>query len=311
MSLFWNLQYANLAPAVSILGVPAAVFWPYFAGASILGICLPTIVKNDVGAAHGWDKAVPFGRLFFALPMAVFGTEHFVATEAIAGIVPSWIPAPRFWVYAVGIALFAGALSISLNIFARWGALLTGIMLFSFVALIHIPLVAGDLRDRISWTVALRDLSFSGGALAFAGAQAKSWSGRTRQTLAVIGRLWVGPAAIFYGVEHFLHPTFVPGVPLGKVVENWVPVHLVWAYLAGAVLLAAGTGITLNRKSREAAICLGILIFLLVMFVYLPTLVVHPGDIANEINYFTDTLMYSGAVLLLADAMPSISHRQV
>jgi hypothetical protein len=42
-------------------------------------------------------------------------------------------------------------------------------------------------------------------------------------------------------------------------------------------------------------------ILLLVLFVYLPLLIASPADIVS-VNYFFDTLMFSGAVLLLADA---------
>jgi hypothetical protein len=43
------------------------------------------------------------------------------------------------------------------------------------------------------------------------------------------------------------------------------------------------------------------MILFLVFVVYLPLLVASPGDIVS-VNYFFDTLMFSGAILLLADA---------
>jgi asparagine N-glycosylation enzyme membrane subunit Stt3 len=116
---------------------------------------------------------------------------------------------------------------------------------------------------------------------------------------------------VFFSVEHFLHPEFIPGVPLGKVTIAWDPGRLLWAYFVGAVLFAAGTSIMARNKARLAATGLGIVIFLLVMFVYLPTLVAHPSDIANELNYFVDTLAFSGAALLLADALPKEDHPHV
>ena len=64
---------------------------------------------------RGLEKILPFGRLFFAMPMGVFGTEHLVDTAEIAALVPSWMPAHLFWTYLVGIALIAAALSITLK----------------------------------------------------------------------------------------------------------------------------------------------------------------------------------------------------
>jgi len=71
---------------------------------------------------HGIDKIVPFGRLFFAIPLAVFGSEHFTATAGIARLVPHWIPAHTFWVYLVGLAFLCVALSIAVLVRARLAA---------------------------------------------------------------------------------------------------------------------------------------------------------------------------------------------
>jgi len=52
-----------------------------------------------------------------------------------------------------------------------------------------------------------------------------------------------------------------------------------------------------------AATYLGIMVLLLMLFVYLPILIAEPLSIANGLNYFFDTLVLSGAALLLADAI--------
>jgi uncharacterized integral membrane protein len=68
------------------------------------------------------------------------------------------------------------------------------------------------------------------------------------------------------------------------------------------VLVSAGIALVINKKARMAATCLGVVILLLVLFVYLPILVASPTDIVS-LNYVADTLLYSGAVLVLADAL--------
>ncbi|MGO8816671.1 MAG: hypothetical protein ACLQVG_18700 [Terriglobia bacterium] len=296
-------QLAHAPAALVALSIPGPVFWPWCAGAVLLALGLIMVVR-EVPHARGLDKVMPFGRLFYTLPMAVFSAEHFTATRFIVSAVPAWMPAPRFWVYLVGVALFAAALAITINRLAPLAAALVGIMLFLFVALIHIPNVVANPGDRFRWAVALRDISFSGGAFAFAGAHA--WGGRIRRFawMVTLGRFFIAIPAVFFSMEHFLHPEFIPGVPLGKVTLAWVPLRLVWAYFVGAVLFYAGVSILAQKKARLAAAVLGIVIFLLVMFVYLPTLAAHPADIGNELNYFVDTLMFSGAALLLADALP-------
>ena len=301
---FGRFTHAHLAGAIVVLWVSGPVFWAYFAGAALLAIGLAIVIKNEVSQAHGLDKIVVFGRLVYAIPMAVFATEHFTDAQDVSRIVPSWIPAHRFWVYLVGTALIAAAVSIIVKRQARLAATLLGIMLCLFVVSIHIPRVVANPRDRFAWAVALRDLAFSGGAFAFAGAQMKARTAGGVPGLVTLGRFFVGIPAVFFGVEHFLHPEFAPGVPLEKVTPAWIPGRLFWAYLAGAVLVVAGASIVLSKRARLAATYLGIMIFLLVLFVYLPILAANPSDIGVGLNYFFDTLAFSGAALVLADAMP-------
>jgi len=138
---------------------------------------------------------------------------------------------------------------------------------------------------------------------------------RTRDVSLTVGcqhavEIVIGIAAIFYGVEHFLHPVNVPGVPLEKFMPVWIPGPRLIAYLTGAVLLTAGVSILLARKTRTAATYLGGWILLLVIFIYGPILVVSLLDPSTDVkveglNYFFDTLLFAGAILALASATPS------
>lgn len=306
-SVFQQLAPAAIAAAIVVLGIPGPVFWPYFAGAALLAVGLPIVIRNEIPQACGLNKVLPFGRLFYTVPMAVFGAEHFTATRFIMLIVPSGIPARRFWVLLVGAALLASALAITVRRLAPLAATLLGIMIFLFVLLIHIPNVVANPGDRFRWAVALRDIAFSGGAFAFAGAHGKALRDRGLPWLVTVGRFCIAVPAVFFSVEHFLHPAFIPGIPLDKVTLAWVPGRILWAYFTGAVLFVTGASIMLRKRARLAATCLGIAIFLVVMFVYLPTLVIHPADIGNKLNFFVDTLLFSGAAFLLADALPRAS----
>jgi uncharacterized membrane protein len=297
-----------LALTLAVFSVPATVFWPYFAGLAILAIGLPIILKNEVPKAQGLDKFMPFGRLFYAIPMAVFAGEHFTLGRLMAGGIPSWIPAHVFWIYFVGVALVAAALSIVVKRYSQLAATLLGTMILLFVVLLHIPRVAADPHDRISWAVALRDLSFSSGAFAFAGAQRRLQSTTATSLLVTLARHCIAVTSIFFGVEHFLHPEFAPGVPLAKITPTWIPLHLFWAYLAGTVLLVAGACLLINKKSRLAATYLGLTILLIALVIYLPILISIPSDIGNGLNYFADTLLFAGTILLLADALPKEDH---
>ncbi len=156
---------------------------------------------------------------------------------------------------------------------------------------------------RLFWAIALRDTSFSGGAFALAGSLSKRTPSDGTPWLVTLARFFVGIPAIVFGVEDFLHPTIVPGVPLARITPTWIPGHLFWAYVSGAVLVVCGACIVVNKKARLAATYLGIMILLVVLFVYLPILVANRSSIAEGLNYFVDTLVFSGAALLLADGI--------
>ena len=56
---------------------------------TVFAIGLVTMfVRGDWQKARGLDKLILFGPLFYAAPIAAFGTEHFTLTKIIASIVP-------------------------------------------------------------------------------------------------------------------------------------------------------------------------------------------------------------------------------
>ncbi|HEV3253395.1 MAG TPA: DoxX family membrane protein [Candidatus Acidoferrales bacterium] len=208
----------------------------------------------------------------------------------------------------MGCVLLAAATSLTLRKFVRLSSTLLGSMFFLFVCMIYLPGALTNPTDRFAWTFALRDLSFAAGAWALAGLQCRASSPRQSKWMILFGRIVLAIAAIFFGVEHFLHPEFAPGVPLEKVTPSWVPFPSAWAYLSGAILLAAGIGLALNKKPRMAAASIGALMTALTLFLYLPILILAHGgatpDINEAINYVADTWLYAGAALLLASALP-------
>jgi len=286
------------------------------------GILLPLIAlwaaKSDLSQARGLDKIVVLSNLCFAAPLAVFGAEHFSDARSIMQGVPTFMPWHLFWTYFVGCALLAASLSIATKIQVRWSGLLFGIMMFLFVAMMDIPGTLADPRNRISWILTVREMSFGGGGWLLAGAALREQrrepghdqgSGLSASKLITVGRVLVAIAAILYGVENGLHTANVPGVPLEKLMPTWIPAHLLIGYLTGAILFVAGIGILLGRKTRMAATYLGTWIVLLVVFVYGPILIASLADPSTAVkveglNYFFDTLLFAGAILALAAATP-------
>lgn len=279
------------------------------AGVAVLAIG-GLAVKNDFAEASGLEKLVALSNLFFAIPLAIFGAEHLSGAQFIKDLVPAYMPWHLFWAYFVGFALIAAALSIATKIQAQWSALLFGIMMLAFDAMIHIPGALANLHDRIPTTIVFREASFGAGAWCLAGLAMQNWRAQGKSKLVLVGRLIIGVVAIFFGVEHFLHPANVPGVPLEKFTPTWIPGRMILTYLTGLILLVSGLAILLGKKTRMAATYLGAWITLLVVFVYGPILIVQLLDPSTAvkvegINYFADTLLFAAVILALARATPA------
>jgi uncharacterized membrane protein YphA (DoxX/SURF4 family) len=300
--------------ALIALAIPSTVIWSYSAFGIVLAVGLLTIVlRGDWQKARGFDKLILFGPIFYAAPLAAFGTEHLTLTAAIASLVPKWIPWHLFWAYFVGASFIAAALSLVTRIQARLAAGLLALTFFLFVVLMDAPGWARHPQNQIALTLLLRELSFSGGALALRVSLTPSarrvagldqWRERGTHILRTIARYFVAIPVLFYSFEQFLHGDHVPGVPLEPLTPPYVPGHAVWTYLAAVVYAVAGILLLLGKKTRAAAAGLGLTVLLIVLVVYVPIAVVERASLDNGLNYIADTLMFSGAVLLLAGAMP-------
>jgi uncharacterized membrane protein len=265
--------------------------------------------KDDIVQARGLDKIVALTDLCFAIPLAAFGAEHLSGAKSLMEMVPAYVPWRLFWAYFVGFALIAASLSIGTKTHVRWSGLLFGAMMFLFVAMIHLP-GAVTSGGRILWTIVIRELSFGAGGWVLAGI-AMGGLHAPGKNLITVGRVLIAIAAIFFGVQHFLHPLGLPGVPLEKLMPMWVPARPLIDCLTGAILIVAGICFLLARKTRMAATYLGAWIVLLVAVIYIPVLIGALADPSTAVkveglNYFADTLLFGAVILSLARAMTAI-----
>jgi uncharacterized membrane protein len=278
-------------------------FWPGIAGAAFLVAGLFAL-QRELRTAAWLDKLIALGSVFVAASLATFGGEHFVVGPSMAGMVPAWLPAHLFWVYLVGTALFAAALSLIAKKCVQLSVPLLAAMFFCFVLMIHAPNVIAHLKERLFWTVALRETVFGGASLALAGFLMAEMRPRLSRVLIALGRFLVGIPLIFFGIQYFLHPEIAPGLPLPKVTPSWVPLPFVWSILTGILLVVCGLAILLNRYAQRAAAGLGLVMTLITLFLYTPILAMAaPSSQVEALNYVADTLLFAGTLLFLARAL--------
>jgi len=278
------------------------------AGAAVLVIAA-WAARSEIASAQGLEKIVALRNLCLAVPLAVFGALHLFGPQFVQAIVPRYMPGRMFWVYFVGCALIAASLSIATGIAVRWSGALLGVMMFMFVLMLYLPSALTHLHARFTWTIVFRESSFGGAGWIIAGMATGAWRGKGKSILVTVGRILVTLALIVFGIEHFLHPTGLPGVPLQKQMATWIPGRALIDYVTGAALLLAAGSSLLKRKTRTVASSVGGWLLLLILIIYVPVMIsalFNPdlGVKVEGINYFADTLLFAGVILALASAAP-------
>lgn len=153
-----GFRWTNPLKALAMLG-----------GVIILAGALPGDRSSVL--ARLFRRLAPLGPLFLAVFLIVGGVQHFVYADFVAQLVPSWIPPnQRFWVYLTGVALIAGGLGILLPKTRRLAATLSGIMIFLWVVLLHIPRALADLSNAGETSGVFEALALSGVAFILASA---------------------------------------------------------------------------------------------------------------------------------------------
>ena len=289
----------------ALVAIPSTVIWSYSVGGAILAIGLAVIfLRGDWQKARGWDKLILLGPLFYAAPLAAFGTEHFTLTPLIASLIPAWIPWHYFWALFVGTCFIAAPLSFATKFQVRLSASLLALTFFLFVVLMDAPGWIRHPHSRFALAYGLRELSFGAGPLALAASLSEEWRSRGTHILATIARYVLAVAVLVYSFEQFMHGDHVPGVPLEMVTPAWILGHAIWTYVAAAAYAVGGILLLVGKRTRAAAAWVGLAVLFVVLVVYVPMAIVERASLDNGLNYLGDTLMFGGTVLLVAGAMP-------
>ena len=110
---------------------------------------------------------------FFSLFFVVCGIQHFVYRDFVATLVPDWIPNHMFWTCFAGVALIAGGVGTHVRRTARLAASLSGLMVFLWVLMLHIPRAVALPAHAFETAGAFEALALSGIAFMLAGTFAR------------------------------------------------------------------------------------------------------------------------------------------
>ena len=82
--------------------------------------------------------------------------------DFVKTLVPAWIPGSLFWTYFAGIALLLAGVGLIIKKTVRLAALLSGIMIFTWMIILHIPRAIASLQEIGEWLGCVETMAFSG-----------------------------------------------------------------------------------------------------------------------------------------------------
>lgn len=112
------------------------------------------------------------GTWLFAISLVIFAISHFLVPGFIATLIPAWIPWRLFLAWFTGVALVLAGISFAVRLLARSAALLLGLMLLSWVVVLHGPRIAAALHNGDEWNSGLVALGMAGLSFALCGSTA-------------------------------------------------------------------------------------------------------------------------------------------
>jgi hypothetical protein len=74
-----------------------SALWLHLAAVGLFAFGLVVTLRREPTAAHGIESLVRFGSMFFAVPLAIFGMQHFALFDTVKFAVPAYMPGRFFW----------------------------------------------------------------------------------------------------------------------------------------------------------------------------------------------------------------------
>lgn len=125
-------------------------------------------------AAPGRKDFVLAARIAVGLMLIVFGAVHWMYVEAIAGMIPEWMPGRALWPWVTGAANIAAGLALISGVLAKTASALVGAMFASWIMLVHLPRLLAAPGDRSEWVACALAFALTGVAWTVHGALSRN-----------------------------------------------------------------------------------------------------------------------------------------
>ena len=152
----------GLDPEGILWSINAHKAFVFFGGSLIVAASFST--KNDLKlfGIFSNQRLITIGIICLSFFLIVCGAAHFKFHQFVPMLIPDYIPVPIFWTYFAGVALMAGGVGLIFKQTRRWAAALSGLMIFLWFLLLHLPraFATPDVYDE--WMGVCESLTFSG-----------------------------------------------------------------------------------------------------------------------------------------------------
>jgi uncharacterized membrane protein len=128
-----------------------------FAASRSREVATPGVWSRALFSPLAGRRLVAVACFLFAIPIGIFGVEHFLNPNFAPGIpqddpalkipMPSWLPAHVLWIYLTGSIFVLAAIALVTRRYARTGSLLIGATVLVIIALVYIPLTIARAAD--------------------------------------------------------------------------------------------------------------------------------------------------------------------
>ena len=111
------------------------------------------------------NTIIGLGKYLYAIPMLLFGANHFMKADMMAGMAPF---GGKIMIYITGIALIAAGVSIIIGKMDKLACVLLALLLLAIVFTVHVPAVMAaedEMAKMAPMTGIMKDIALAGGAL--------------------------------------------------------------------------------------------------------------------------------------------------
>ena len=151
----------------AVAGPPLGGDWTNALKAVVLAAGLVVVAARSPGAPNAPLAALRRIAPHACVPFFLLaGIQHILFVQFVETLVPPFIPFGRFWTYFAAGALLAAGFGLLAPPVRRLAATLTGLMVFSWVFLVHVPLIFRV--GPVEWLGVFEALGISGVCLLLA-----------------------------------------------------------------------------------------------------------------------------------------------